>query len=174
MPITKVVKSGYKSPEQMNNLITYIISEERHIIKGLTGGNMVIANSAMSVYQQMMEVKQYFKKCCGRYMQHIVVSFAEYEMKNLEIEVVYKIAMQICDFFKWNQTVFAIHQETGHIHIHIGVNTVSFLDGSKLRFTLWELRQYVKNVVDSYVPALTLNFGIQEARNVDNMELLLS
>lgn len=173
MPITKVVKSGYKSPEEMKNLIAYIVSEERHTINGLTGGNMIFANSAMSVYQQMMDVKQYFKKCCGRYMQHIVISFAEYEMKYLGIEAVYKMARQICDFFKWNQTVFAIHRETGRLHIHIGVNTVSFLDGGKLRFTLWDLKQYVNRVVGAYVPAVVLNFGIQEVRTVDSMEKLL-
>lgn len=172
MSITKVIKSGYKSPEEMKNLIAYIVSEERHTINGLTGGNMIFADSEKSVYQQMMDVKQYFKKCCGRYMQHIVVSFAEYEMKYLGIEAVYKIAMQICDFFKWNQTVFAIHQETGQLHIHIGVNTVSFLDGSKLRFTLWDLRQYVNQVVGKYVPANFLNFGIQEMRVVDSIEEL--
>lgn len=172
MPITKVVKSGYKSPEQMNNLITYIVSEELHSINGLTGGNMVFANSAMLVYQQMMEVKQYFKKCCGRYMQHIVVSFSKYEMKYLEIEVIYKIAMQICDFFKWNQTVFAIHQETEKIHIHIGVNTVSFLDGSKLRFTLWDLKQYVNQMVGNYLPANIVNTGMHRVSVVGSIEEL--
>lgn len=172
MPITKVVKSGYKSPEEMNNLITYIVSEERHTINGLTGGNMIFANSAMSVYQQMMDVKQYFKKCCGRYMRHIIVSFSNDELQCLGVNEIYKIAMQICNFFRWNQTIFAIHQETGQIHIHIGINTVSFLDGRKLRFSLWDLKQYVNKVVGNYTPVNLLNFEIQEMRMVDSIEEL--
>lgn len=173
MSITKIVKSGYKSPEEMANLINYILSEERHAINGLVGGNMIVTGKPETVYQQMMDVKQYFKKCCGRYMRHIVVSFSNYELQYLRVDEIYRIAMQICGFFRWNQTVFAIHQETGQIHIHIGVNTVSFLDGSKLRFSLWELKEYVNQVVGAYLPAFALNFGIQEARIVDSMEKLL-
>ena len=173
MAITKAIKSGYKSPEEMNALIKYIISEDRHVIKGLTGGRMIMTGTPESVYHQMMECKQYFHKLCGRYMRHIVVSFSNYELQYLRVDEIYKIAMQICGFFRWNQTVFAIHQETGKIHIHIGVNTVSFLDGSKLRFSLWELKEYVKRVVEAYVPAVVLNLGIREVRTVDSMEKLL-
>ncbi len=173
MSIIKVVKSGYKSPEEMLNLIGYIVSEERHNINGLTGGNMVFASSAESVYQQMMECKQYFHKLCGRYMRHIIVSFSNYELQYLGVNEIYKIAMRICSFFRWNQTIFAIHQETGQIHIHFGVNTVSYLDGGKLRFSLWEFKEYVNQVVGAYVPAVVLNLGIQEVRTVDSMEKLL-
>lgn len=173
MPIIKTINSGYKSPEEMNNLISYIVSEDRHIIKGLTGGRMITTGSPEMVCEQMMEVKQYFKKECGRYMRHILVSFSNYELQYLGVDEVYKIAMQICSFFRWYQTIFAIHQETGQIHIHIGVNTVSFLDGGKLRFVLWELKEYVNQIVGSYVPAIPLNLGVREIRNVESMEELL-
>lgn len=172
MSIVKVVKSGYKSAEETANLINYIISEERHAINGLTGGRMIITGSSEFVYEQMMEVKQYFRKECGRYMRHIIVSFSNYESQYLGANEIYKIAMQICSFFKWNQTIFAIHQETGQIHIHIGVNTVSFLDGSKLRFALWELKDYVNQIVGRYVPAISLNLGVREVKNVESMEAL--
>lgn len=173
MSIVKVVKSGFKSSEETANLINYIISEERHVIKGLTGGRMILIGSPESVYQQMMDVKKYFKKCCGRYMQHIIVSFSNYELQYLGVNEIYKIAMRICSFFRWNQTIFAIHQETEQIHIHLGVNTVSYLDGSKLRFSLWEFKEYVNQVVGAYVPAIVLNLGIQEVRSVDSTEKLL-
>lgn len=172
MSIVKVVKSGYKSAEDTANLINYILSEERHVINGLIGGRMILTGSPEFVYQQMMECKQYFHKACGRYMQHIIVSLSEQEMRFVGVNDVYKIAIQICAFFKWNQTVFAIHQETGQIHIHIGVNTVSFLDGSKLRFTLWDLRQYVTQVVGNYFPTNILNAGRYEVRVVGNIEEL--
>ncbi|MBQ4560008.1 MAG: relaxase/mobilization nuclease domain-containing protein [Tyzzerella sp.] len=173
MAIIKAIKSGYKSPEEMNSLIQYIISEERHVINGLTGGRMIMTGSSESVYQQMMECKQYFHKVCGRYMRHIIVSFSNYELQYLGVNEIYKIAMQICGFFRWNQTVFAIHQETEQIHIHIGINTVSFLDGSKLRFSLWELKTYVNRVVGTYVPVVALNLGIQEVKMSDNIDELL-
>lgn len=173
MSIVKVVKSGYKSPEETANLINYIVSEERHAINGLVGGNMVFTGTPETVYQQMMECKQYFHKVCGRYMQHIIVSLSEVEMKYLGLEEVYKIAMQISEFFRWNQTIFAIHQETGQIHIHIGINTVSFLDGRKLRFSLWDLKQYVNQIIGNYVPTNFLNSGIQmEKRVVGSLEEL--
>lgn len=173
MAITKAIKSGFKSPEEMNALIEYIISEDRHVINGLTGGRMIMTGTPESVYHQMMECKQYFHKVCGRYMRHIVVSFSNYELQYLRVDKIYKIAMQICEFFTWNQTVFAIHQETGQIHIHLGVNTVSYLDGSKLRFSLWDLKQYVNQVISNYVPANLLNVGIRMAtRVVESLEEL--
>lgn len=106
-------------------------------------------------------------------MRHIVVSFSNYELQYLGVNEIYKISMEICGFFRWNQTIFAVHQETGNLHIHIGVNTVFFLDGSKERFSLWELKTYVNRVVEAYLPAFALNFGIQEVRTVDSMEKLL-
>lgn len=173
MAIIKAIKSGYKSPEEMNALIEYIISEDRHVINGLTGGRMIMTGTPESVYQQMMDIKQYFKKECGRYMRHIIISFSHYELQYLGFNEIYKIAIQICGFFRWNQTIFAIHQETGQIHIHLGVNTVSYLDGSKLRFSLWDLKQYVNQVISNYIPVVALNFGIQKIRTADSMEELL-
>ena len=173
MAITKAIKSGYKSPEEMNALIKYIISEDHHVINGLTGGRMIMTGTPESVYHQMMECKQYFHKVSGRHMRHIIVSFSNYELQYLGVNEIYKIAMEICGFFRWNQTIFSVHQETGNLHIHIGINTVSFLDGSKLRFSLWELKMYVNRVVGTYVPAVALNFGIQEVKMADNMEQLL-
>ena len=90
MAVTKIVKSGYKSPEEMSNLINYIVSEERHAINGLTGGRMILTGSSESVYEQMMDVKQHFRKECGRYMQHIIVSFSSYELHYLGVNEIYK------------------------------------------------------------------------------------
>ena len=156
MPIIKVVESGFKSQRDMMNLITYIISDEKHRLNGLVGGNMVFTGSEQSVFEQMMECKRYFKKANGRYMLHLVVSFSAYEMKYIDANKAYMIAMQICRFFQWYQSIFAIHQETEQLHIHIGINTVSFLDGRKMRFLLWDLKAYVNKVVNTYVPEMAL------------------
>ena len=154
MPCIKIVNSGYKSTEQMMNLINYVISDEQHITNGLTGGNMILTGTPQYIYDQMMDVKNYYNKAKGRFMQHIIVSPSDRENKYIDIYSLYMIAMRICNLFPGYQTLFAIHLEKDHKHLHFAINTVSYLDGSKIRILLSQLRLDIQKIFAEYVPSL--------------------
>lgn len=162
MAIIKLEKSGYKSCEDMKNLIDYVISEERHQIHGKTGGTMLLLNGTVSPYEQMMRVKCQYNKVNGRYMRHLIVSLSDYEMQYIGIERLYEIAAEVSvRLFAGYQVLYAIHQETGRIHVHMAVNTVSFLDGRKLQIHLQSLRMEIKNIISRYVPEYVLNGAVR-------------
>lgn len=158
MAIIKLEKSGYKSCEDMKNLIDYVMSEERHQIYGKIGGTMLLMNGAVSPYEQMMRIKSQYNKVNGRYMRHLIVSLSDYEMRYIGIEKLYEIAAEISiRLFPGYQVLYAIHQETGRIHVHMAINTVSFLDGRKIQIHLRSLRMEIKNIISRYVPKPVLD-----------------
>lgn len=162
MAIIKLEKSGYKSCEDMKNLIDYVMSEERHLIHGKTGGTMLLVNGAVTPYEQMMRIKCQYNKVNGRYMRHLIVSLSDYEMQYIGIERLYEIAGEISgNLFAGYQVLYAIHQETGRIHVHMAINTVSFLDGRKLQIHLQSLRMEIKKIISRYVPEYVLNGAVR-------------
>ena len=154
MPFVEIKNSGYNSRKQMMNLINYVISEERHIINSMTGGRMILTGTPQCVYDQMMAVKKQYKQVDGQFMRHIIISPSDDESLYINTHSLYMIAMRICEFFPEHQSVVAIHQETERPHIHIAINTVSFMDGKKIRIYLPKLIDCIQKIFDEYVPAL--------------------
>lgn len=148
MPCVKVINSGYNSPEDMMRLINYIISDEKHETNGLIGGYMILTGSPQYVYDQMMAVKNHYNKATGQFMRHIIVSPSEI----VDVNLLYIIAMQICKLFPEYQSVFAIHLEKEIPHIHIGINTVPFVEANKLRINLPALKLEINRICSEYVP----------------------
>lgn len=91
------MSSGYKSPNEMYNLIRYITENPEHKTDGLFGGNMILTESATYVYKQMMDTKKYYGKTDGYMMRHIIVSLSAYEMQFISPNQFYIIGTQICN-----------------------------------------------------------------------------
>ena len=151
MSVVKLINSGYKSPEQMMNLINYIVSDQKHKINGMTGGNMILTGTPQYIYDQMMYFKNCYNKAHGRFMRHIIVSLSEFESQSINDCTLYLIAAEICNLFPEHQSLFAIHHETGRPHIHIALNTVSFTDGAKIRINLAEVKTAIGHIFAKYV-----------------------
>lgn len=163
MPFIKLTPTGYKSCNDMFKLITYILSEENRSINGLVGGNMILSGSPQYIYEQMLDVKKKYNKQYGRFMRHLIISPSDYELQFISLHQLYLLGQQICNLFPSYQTVFAIHQNTNHPHIHIAINTVSFIDGKKLQVNLHEVRKAINRLFAFYVPhADLLPVGRQE------------
>lgn len=153
MPADKIIGSGYKSPTQMNNLITYVMENPKHQTNGLFGGNMVLIGPASYVYKQMMDVKEYYRKTDGYMMRHIIVSLSKYEMQFIDPKQFYIIGMRICGLFPEYQSVFCINMETDHMHMHLALNTVSFVDGRKLQLgSVYQIRNAIRSIISEYIP----------------------
>ena len=153
MPHIRIVNSGYKSTREMQNLLNYIVAEPRHETKGLVGGNGILVGSAQEVYTQMMEIKRYYQKTDGYMLRHIFISLSEDEMEYIGGTELYIIGMRVCNLFPRYQSLFAIHFEKKHLHLHIAINTVSYVDGRKLQLPLeYQFHEEVEEIISHYLP----------------------
>ena len=99
--------------------------------KLVSGVNMFIPlNDWQAPTNQMMSTKLRFGKQGGRLAYHLEQSFKPGEVTP---EVAHQIGMEFAKELFWDkyEVVVATHTDKDHIHSHIILNSVSFVDGSK-------------------------------------------
>lgn len=85
------------------------------------------------VYGQMHRTKAGFGKTDKRQGYHLIISFEEGETDaGTAFEVIGKFAEEYLG--KGYEALYAVHDNTAHIHGHIIFNSVSFRDGKKYRY----------------------------------------
>lgn len=99
--------------------------------KWVTPINMTVApNDWQSATRQMNNTKSYFGKPGGRLAYHLEQSFKPGEVTP---DVAHQIGVELAKelFGDKYEVVVATHTDKDHIHSHIILNSVSFVDGSK-------------------------------------------
>ena len=82
---------------------------------------------------QFFKTKERFNKLKGRYGYHAIQSFLPGEVT---AELAHEIGLRLAEDM-WGEKfeiVVATHTDKNHIHNHFIINSVSFIDGKKLRF----------------------------------------
>lgn len=84
-------------------------------------------------FRQMCETKKYFGKNNQRQGYHVILSFMEGEITP---EKAFEITQRFANEYIGNayEAVFAVHDNTDHVHSHIIFNSVSFVDGKKFHY----------------------------------------
>ena len=99
--------------------------------KLVTGVNLLVPpNDWRGPTQQMNDTKQRFNKPGGRLAYHLEQSFKPGEITP---EVAHQIGVELARelFGERYETVVATHVDKDHIHTHIILNSVAFVDGQK-------------------------------------------
>lgn len=121
--------SGYAG-KHLKQALDYIQEEYK------TGNGQWIAALNCQVenaYEQMRQTKVQFGKADKRQGYHMIISFAEDEVDaKTAFEVIGKFAKEYlgADY----EAVYAVHDNTEHIHGHLIFNSVSFQTGKKYRY----------------------------------------
>ncbi len=85
------------------------------------------------VYDQMRRTKAAFGKLDKRQGYHLIISFVEGEVDaGTAFEIIGKFADEYLG--KDYEALYAVHDNTEHIHGHVIFNSVSFRDGKKYRY----------------------------------------
>ena len=105
----------------LRKTLDYICKEEK-TDKKLISGKDCIPETA---YEEMIEVKQLYKKLGGREKIHFVQSFSPTD--KLTYKQAHEIGLKMAEYFKDFQVVVATHIDRKHIHNHIVINTVNFI-----------------------------------------------
>ena len=145
-------KSRYKNTGSIKSLIKYILRDKatgEHV--RFYGGTYVDVIDSANTLQQFQAVKKYFKKLNGRQVYHYILSFPQSVSAP---EEVYQIGLEtVRTFFAGYQTIFSVHEDTDNLHIHIMLNSVSFLDGKKWHINYKEyfaLKNEIEMMADAH------------------------
>lgn len=131
MAVTKLLhmkqaKTGYPAKHLANGL-KYIMDPDKTENGRYVNGNNCIAENAL---QQMLDTKRHFGKMDKRQGYHFIISFEEEDIsEETAFTVVGEFVKEYLgpDF----EAVYAIHNDTDHIHGHIIFNSVRCSNGYK-------------------------------------------
>ena len=132
-----VIKAG-NSKAPLGHVIRYVRQREKTEEKLLTG----IGCEPETALYEMTATKALYRKPDGRTYKHFIQSFAPGE--GITPETAHEIARMLAERIPaWNgyEILIATHRDREHIHTHFIVNSVSYLDGKKLRWSKEDLRQ---------------------------------
>lgn len=119
-------ENKYHDDQSYQDVIRYILQPQkcRH---NLIGGYAVSPEQATL---EMEMLTKFWRKDHGVHLRHMVLSFTPAEIKD-PFEA-YDIAINAVAFYgRTYQIIFAVHEDSDHLHIHIVMNMVSYLDGKK-------------------------------------------
>lgn len=135
--------SGYPG-KHLRQALDYIAAPEK------TGnGEWVAALNCQKddVYGQMRRTKAAFGKLDKRQGYHLIISFVEGEVDaGTAFEIIGKFAGDYLgkDF----EALYAVHDNTEHIHGHVIFNSVSFRDGRKYRYEKGDWAEKIQPAVN--------------------------
>lgn len=117
-------------------------------------------------YEQMEETKKKFGKIDKRQGYHFILSFKEGEIAP---EVAFELTGKFVDMYlkQKYEAVYVVHDNTDHIHSHIVINSVSFLDGKKYRYEKGDWAKVIQPITNKLCEEYGLSvIDIEEERDV--------
>lgn len=140
-----IPKGAYENYDAVDKVISYIM--RLNDIR-LVGGYGIIPTSAKDISEQFHKVKYYYGKTGEKQIRHYVFSvektlhFSAWEIKELG----YLLGLY---FGNEHQVVFAVHDDSKNLHIHMGINTVAYTNGAyRAYWEIGEMKAYAEKCVD--------------------------
>lgn len=121
----------------LNRIIDYVTKEDKTEAKLVSGINC----NPDTVKDEMAATKLLYDKTGGRTYKHFIHSY--HAKEKITPEQAHKNALELAQntkAFEGYEVLVATHIDREHIHSHIIVNSVSFEDGHKLRWSKGDLQ----------------------------------
>ncbi len=157
MEIVKLVDESYKSDDllahdSLETVIHYILHRKDNGMPWRFIGGL--GTNPIDAAFQFRAVKKFFRKEgeSRRQLRHFIVSFEE----NLCVDAYTAsvMAREIAGYYADRyQIIYAVHEDTDNVHIHFGMNTVSYVDGSMYSEgygDYYRLTAYAENIVKAH------------------------
>ena len=120
MPILIVMNKPYNDDEALRTVVNYV----KRVGYGFYGGYAVNPRYA---FEEMQLVKDLWGKDHGRRVRHFILSFSKSEQ--ISYEEAMRLGFFICCYYRNYQSVYGLHEDARHPHLHFAVNTVAYTDG---------------------------------------------
>lgn len=150
MAILKVKnKPGdYRTANDVERAIRYMSDPQ----KVPSGGVFCGAVPLSCVADAMNCVTDAYHNQEGVHLRHMILSFAPEE--GVSLEDVKEIAQKCISYYADEYQIFAaVHEDEPHLHIHLAMNTTSYVDGSKYpgsKKDLYGFKNHINSVVHPY------------------------
>ena len=148
MAISKILylrdsKNNYAG-QHLKIALDYIMNGDKTQEKVLVGSANVRPHNA---FEQMRKTKEHFGKNTGRQGYHIIISFKQGET---DAETAFQIGKEFVDEYLADdyETVYAVHDNTDHIHIHVVFNSICFHTGKKYRYEKGDWEREILPIVN--------------------------
>ena len=142
MAISKIMHQN--AQKHLKCAIEYICNPEK-----TEGGKWVGTRNCLEPYEDFIRTKQHFGKLDGRQGYHIVISFADEDQQKVTEEMTWKIAEEFAEkYLQEYETVFAVHNNTKHMHAHLIFNSINCVDGKKYHYSNGDWRKEIQPVVN--------------------------
>lgn len=153
-------KGKYHDDEARYDILRYILQEHKLPHRCFMGYNfpgLMIEDPtrAAAYYAACMDTTAAkFNKSNGVKVRQFIVSFASQELEDYRIAN--EIAHKLSAFYRMEyETVYAVHEDTGNLNIHIVINSVSYVDGHRYGGTRKEHHAFL-----NYAKAVLRPYGI--------------
>ncbi len=144
MVAVKLIRNTYGGLEYLYRACRYVDNTERAIYINGFGVNPYDLNDA---YDQMLEVKRYYGKTSGNPLAHFVVSFDGTVQEPLRaIELGQQIAAYFTPSYQLMWCIHQKHQGDSYYHMHMALNSVSYVDGRMFHFGKPEMNAFLAYV----------------------------
>jgi len=154
------VIKAVNSKDSLGGIIKYITMGDKTEERLISGEDC----SPSNVLEEMKVTKEIFNKTKGRQYKHFIQSFDPKD--NLDYMKANSIGLEWAEKnFKGFEVLISTHKDKGHIHNHFIVNSVSFEDGRKLRYSNKELEHF-KNINDCICEREGLNIVREPSKDI--------
>ena len=138
-----MIRNTYGGVEYLRNGCFYVTNHDLAIAPGGFGVNYT---DAVACYNNMLAVKQFYRKISDNPLLHIVVSYNE---KVKDIITATRLSNKIAGFFNGYQYVYCTHEkdrECSWFHMHLVINSVSYLNGNLISSWVGYMQQFCAHV----------------------------
>lgn len=149
MSVLKMINKLRRGSRGLEDLYEYITAPSKTDSGRLTGTKDILTHMPLT---EMVTVKKLFFKTGGRQQIHLVVSLTP-DDQNRSDNVYMELAPKIAGIFEGFQSYFAVHKDTEIRHLHIVLNSVSYVDGRKFtqsKTDLHRLKQKCNDLLENY------------------------
>lgn len=98
-------------------------------------------------FEQMKATKRKYNKIDKRQAYHLIISFKEGEVSP---DTAFELTQKFVETYLGTkyEAVYAVHDNTNHIHSHIVFNSVNFLNGRKYRYEKGDWERYIQPITN--------------------------
>ena len=139
-----IPKGNYKNEDAVSRVIDYICRLNK---PEQVGGMGVFPLYVEDMVNQFLAVKRIYHKEEGKQVFHIFISFEK--SLGFTVDEVMEMGYEIAAYWGYDrQVIFAVHDDTQNIHIHMAINTVAYTNGEyKAYYPIEDITEYVKPIV---------------------------
>ena len=134
---TSIKSNDYSNQTAIMGVAKYILGEHNRC--HLSGATGLPYGSLTDMVNSMHDEKREFGKTTGRQLLHLVVSFDANDSKLLTPQMVLELGYQFAKQMIGCQTIFGVHDNTDHLHLHYVINSVNYASGNKNSFSYQEV-----------------------------------